>query len=95
MPLTIPYTELPPVKPGETFETEWETYRAKVGQWLADGLEGKHVLIKGSNVLGFWDSQEEALAAGYEKFLTQPFLIHHVLRQEPLLRVGAYFRWLK
>jgi hypothetical protein len=95
MPQTIHYTELPSAKPGDTFEEEWETYRVNVGQWLTDGLEGKHVLIKGTEVLGFWNSREEALFEGYTRFPAQPFLVRQILAREPLLRIsGILRRWL-
>jgi len=45
--------------------------------------EGKFALIKGSELLGTYDHQEEAYAQGVAKFGCEPFLIKQVLREEP------------
>ena len=48
---TIHHTELQPFRPGETLAVEWEVYRREVGRFLAEGYEGKHVLIEKPSVL--------------------------------------------
>src|SRR5207247_2141193 len=55
----VHYTELPEAKPGQALAEEWNTYRREVGRWLAEGLEGRHVLIKGEEILGIYDTSEE------------------------------------
>lgn len=87
---TISALELPPAAANNSLGTEWETYRSRVGEWLAEGREGQFVLLKGNEVLGFWDTEEAALSEGYERFLLEPFLVHHILSREPLLRAGYY-----
>ena len=42
---SIPHTELPAAKPCEELATEWNTYRREVGRLLAEGQDGKFVLI--------------------------------------------------
>jgi hypothetical protein len=91
-PATIHYTELAEGKPGEPLSVEWNHYRSVAGQLLAEGNEGRWVLVKNDQVLGIWDDREDATAAGYERFLLQPFLIHQVQERERLLRLG--WRWL-
>ncbi len=88
-PATIHYTELAAGKPGEPLSVEWNHYRSVAGQLLAEGHEGRWVLIKNDQVLGIWDTEDEAPTAGYGRFLRQPFLIHQVQERERLLRV----RW--
>jgi hypothetical protein len=90
---TIHYTELAPAEPGSVLAAEWETYRREVGRLLAEGHEGKWVLIKGDEVIGLFDSQQQALAAGSERFLLQPKLVHHVLSREPVLRYFPRYNW--
>ena len=93
-PPTLHYTELPPARPGDTLAEEWETYRREVGRLLAEGNEGRHILIKGREIIGIWDTQEEALAIAYQKFLLQAFLVHQIQERERLLRcvmVPHYF----
>ncbi len=86
-PATIHYTELPPSKPGDTLAEEWETYRREVGRLLAEGNEGRYILIKGREIIGLWDREEDALATGYQRYLLQSFLVHQVQERERLLRV--------
>ena len=67
-PPTIHYTELPESKPGEPLAEEWNTYCREVGRLLAEGNEGRHILIKGDQIIGIWDREEDALATAYQKF---------------------------
>jgi hypothetical protein len=85
---TIHYTELPPSQPGSELHLEWETYRREVGRLLAEGHEGKHVLIKGTQILGLFDTHEDALAAGYQAYLRESFLVRHVQTRERLYFIG-------
>jgi len=82
---TIHYTELPPAKPGEELAEEWETYRREVGRLLAEGNEGRYVVIKGREIVGIGDTQKEALAAADQRSPLQPFLIQQIREREPLL----------
>ncbi len=65
---TIPYTELPEVKPGDVFYLEWNLYRCEVGRWLAEGHEGQWVLIKGEAVTGFYETRAAARAEGRKRY---------------------------
>lgn len=49
-------------------EREAETYRREVGRLLAEGHAGRHVLIKGDEVVSIWDTQRDALQAGRDRF---------------------------
>lgn len=79
---TIHHTELPPAKPGESLAEEWETYRREVGRLLAEGNEGRYILIKGQQIIGIWDRQDDALATGYKMFLLQPFMVQRIQERE-------------
>jgi hypothetical protein len=61
----------------DALKTELETYKNQLSQQLA-GSEGKFVLISGSDVLGVYDTYQDALAAGYEKLGLKPFLVKKV-----------------
>ena len=87
---TIHYTELPDSTPGDVLATEWNTYRREVARLLAEGNEGRHVLIKGDQIIGIWDTHLEALDAGYSRFLGQPFFVHQIQTRERLYRVHGY-----
>jgi hypothetical protein len=78
------YSKLPPAGPESVIARERETYRAEVARLLAEGREGQHVLIKDQEVLGCYATREDALEAGYRRFLLRPFLVHQVQTCDPL-----------
>jgi hypothetical protein len=80
----IHYTELAPTRPDSPTAQEWEFYRREVGRLLAEGHEGRFVLIKGDSVVDFFDTEEEAKLAGYQRFLMSAFLVQQVREYEPL-----------
>lgn len=82
---TIHYTELPENTSNRPIAKEWNFYRREVGRLLAEGHEGKWVLIKGEEIVGIWDTEEEADRVRLQKFLMQDVLIHQVLSREPVL----------
>ena len=86
-PRGVHYSELPEAKPGEPLAEEWNTYRREIGRWLAEGLAGRHVLIKGEEVIGMYATSEEATEAGFQRFLLQPFFVHPIRAEEPYLRI--------
>ena len=49
----------------------YEEQRAK----LVDEHGGEFVLIKGRNLCGFFNTEIDAIKAGYEKFGAEPFLV--------------------
>jgi hypothetical protein len=85
---TIHYTELPEVTSGGPISREWNFYRREVGRLLAEGHEGRWVLIKGEEIVGIWGTKEEARAEALCRYQLQPVLIHQVLEREPLLRTS-------
>ena len=80
----IHYTELAPARPDSPTAREWDTYRREVGRLLAEGHQGRFVLIKGDRVVDFFDTEEEAEHAGYRQFLLSAFLVHQVREYEPV-----------
>ena len=63
----------------DTLDLELGTYDAKRDELLASA-EGKFVLIKGEEMAGVYDSQEDAVRQGYGQFGNVPFLVNQVLR---------------
>jgi hypothetical protein len=57
-------------------EKEVATYKRKLEELLPN--EGKFVLIHGDDVAGVWDTYEDALQAGYQKFALDPFLVKRI-----------------
>ena len=59
-----------------TLEIELATYRAMLPVLKAD--EGKFVLIRGEEIAGTFNSWEEAVRFGYERFKLDPFLVKQI-----------------
>ncbi len=92
VPATIRSTELPGPIPGSPITTEWNVYRREVARLLAEGHEGKWIMIKGDQIIGIWNTQEEVDRVRIERYLMQPVLLKQILAREPVLRGGAYLQ---
>ncbi|MGD0039843.1 MAG: hypothetical protein ABSE84_05370 [Isosphaeraceae bacterium] len=46
--------------------------------------EGKYVVVHGETIQGPFDTYEDALRAGYDKFGVVPFLVKRISRVEPI-----------
>jgi hypothetical protein len=88
---TVPYTQLPAGSRDSPITSEWNLYRREVGRLLTEGHENRWVLIKGEEIIGIWDTQEEAEAVALHKYLMQPCLIQQVRRREPIVRMSPRF----
>jgi hypothetical protein len=89
---TIHYSELPPARPDHLLGKEWNTYRSQVGRLLAEGNQGRWVLIKGEEIVGIWDTQEEATEVRNQRFCMQDVVLRQILEREPILRGGGWDR---
>jgi hypothetical protein len=70
------------------FDKELAYYKEHRAEFLAK-YEWKHVLIKGSELIGVFDSAEAAYAEGLHRFGNNPFLIKQVLREERIEQIPA------
>ncbi len=78
-------SSLPPLSEGASavaLEKELATYQSKLQELLAH--EGKYVLIHGDEVAGFWDTYEDALQVGYQRFQLAPFLVKRIQAVEQI-----------
>jgi hypothetical protein len=91
-PPTIHFTELPEDTSDGPIAGEWNFYRREVGRLLAEGHDGKWVLIKGGEIVGIWQTEEEADRIRLQKFFMQPVLLKQIRVREPLWRGGGYHR---
>ena len=66
-------------------QREIETYESNLAKLLPK--QGKFVLIHGDDVVGTFDSYEDALNSGYERFALAPFLVKQIAPAERI----AYF----
>ena len=92
-PSTVHFTELPSLPPGNTFFHEWQTYRREVGKLIADGLEGKWVVIKDGTIQGVFEGWKLGYLFGLERNKQQTFLLHQILADEPIHGLNDYRRW--
>jgi hypothetical protein len=62
---------------------EQAVYEADLPRWVQEH-EGAHVLIKGDEVVGFYETRDEALATGYARFGVVPLFVKQVAPSEPV-----------
>lgn len=86
----IHFTELPAAAPGEPLAEEWNCFRNEVGRLLAEGHEGRWVLIVGDKTVGIWDEETEAREAA-ATYSHRPTLVRRILTREPTLRTPTFF----
>lgn len=68
-------------------EKELLAYKQKLPSLLAQ--QGKYVLIHNEDVIGIYDSYEDALKFGYTQFKLDPFLVKQIA---PAERVSFFTR---
>ncbi len=71
-------------------EKEQETYKRRLAELTSD--EGKFVLIHGDDIFGVYGTYEDALAAGYQQFNLEPFLVKQIQTVE---QVQSFTRILR
>jgi hypothetical protein len=68
-------------------ESEIATYNRLLPGLL--GQQGKFVLIKGAEQFGIFETYQDALSAGYQKFQLDPFFVKQI---SPAERVAFFTR---
>jgi len=58
-------------------EQELQAFKAGLPTWKAEH-EGQFALIKGSELVDFFTSYDDALKVGYSRFGLEPFLVKQV-----------------
>jgi len=66
----------------EALQTELDTFEKMKGDLLCH--EGKFAVIFGKDLLGIYDTYEDALKIGYEKCKLTPFLVKRIQAVEPI-----------
>lgn len=79
-------SELPSIPAGKPLAVEWEFYKRHAAEWVAQGLEGKFVLIKGEELIDVFDDWLTTLRAGSQRFGLVPFMAKQIWLTEPVLR---------
>lgn len=66
-----------------------ETYFAEHRARLLAEHPGKFALIKGSEFIDTFDSEENAYVAGLQRFGNTPFLVKQILPEDPVAHLPA------
>jgi hypothetical protein len=82
-----PLWELPDSSP---IKTEWDLFRRERARLLTEGHEGRWVLIKGDEIIGVFDTWNEARAVGLGRFGVVAMLVQQILRWYKPLRQGGF-----
>jgi hypothetical protein len=69
-------------------QTEREFFKANQSEWMKTH-NGKFVLIKGSSLVGVFDSPENAVSDGLKRFGSESFLVRGVGETDEALRIPA------
>ena len=75
-----------PVNAQDLLAAELATYQRELPRLLAEGEEGRWVLVRASEVISTWDTFEDAIQVGYGRFGQTPFLVQQVLAEQPVAR---------
>lgn len=89
----IHYTQLPDMPSDSALYSEYNTYRRELPRLLAEGLEGRYVLIKGQDIVAIHETSDQSTEAGEELFPDEDFLSQQILEMQPLLRGPWSIAW--
>jgi hypothetical protein len=86
----IHYTELGPARPDDPNGLAWETYRREVARLIAEGHEGKYVLLHDDEIAGIYESWEDAKREGLLRFCVngRHSMIRHILTYEATIKLS-------
>ncbi len=85
------YTQVLDPRPDDPCFREWWTWKAEMPRLLKDGYEGKFIVIKGSKILGPYETLDEARDAAHAAYPLQSFVMMQILEYEPVLNVPAVY----
>jgi hypothetical protein len=83
------------LKPDSPIKTEWDFFCRERPRLLAEGHEGRWVLIKGEEIVGLFDTRQEARAVGLERFGVVSMLVQQILRKYKPFRQGGCIHRLR
>jgi hypothetical protein len=69
-------------------ETERQFYSENLANWLSQ-FPGKFALVKGQELIGTFDTNEQALSEGARRFGLEPFLVRRVQERQDDVNVPA------
>jgi hypothetical protein len=88
----IHFTELPLDDSNGPLAREWNLYRREVGRLMAEGQQGRFVVIKGEEIVGIFEDWAAARVEGLKRFVREPFFVHEIREVEPHLYIRGINR---
>lgn len=70
-------------------QAELEYFAANLAE-LLDKAEGRFALIKGTELIGIFNTEAEAVRAGYRSFGNEAFLVKHIVEAEVPLSYTSF-----
>ena len=80
-----PLWDLPADSP---IQVEWDLFRRERPRLLMDGHEGRWVLVKGEEIIGVFNTRDDARNAGLQRFGVVSMLVQQILPSYKPLRQG-------
>jgi hypothetical protein len=74
----------------DVLKQEMETYEAHKDEMLQSS-PGKYVLIKGSEIVGLYEREEDAFKEAYKRFRLDAFMVQRVQKEFATVYVGGSF----
>lgn len=71
-------------------EREIGTYYRELPRLIADGHEGRYALIRDEELVSVWDTLDDAMQAGHERFGFQRFMTQKI-RSKDVGLLAPYF----
>jgi len=71
------------------FETEKDFFNHNLDSWL-ESYYGKYALIKSNELVGMYDTAQNAISEGYKRFGRSPIYVRLVTREEQIDNIPAY-----
>ncbi len=81
---TTDWSELLGVPPGSVIATEWNFFLRVVDRLVEEGHANRWVLIDGEEIIGIWDTQEDAHCEMNRRPLMHSAIVRQVLPRDPI-----------
>ena len=69
-------------------DEEIKYFNESLEDWLKQ-YSGRIALVKGQELIGVYNTEDEALAEGARRYQLQPFLVRHIIREQTNISVPA------
>ena len=86
---TIHHTELKENLSGTPLASSWNVYVREVGRLLAEGHEGKWVVIADGAIVGLFQDRQSALNLAYSTSRDASPMIHQIRESETVYRLSS------